>query len=192
MVTGGCHDSPSIFLALPPGPRGDHDCGHSGDGGSVGLPNSADASVGGGMPGAGWMRRWRGGSGAGDQASAPVHAVPALDCQATREERTASNEIVRKIIQKSGEYLIVIDRKGKILETSRAAARFLFKPWGRTDGTLLEELFSTVARTGQFLPVVAGMLDRRVRMAQRATGMILVPKRRIIGRFRRNSSPRSE
>jgi PAS domain S-box-containing protein len=98
------------------------------------------------MPGAGWMRRWRGGSGAGDQASAPVHAVSALDCEATRVERTASNEIVRKIIRESGEYLIVIDRQGKILETSRAADRFLFKPWGRIDGTLLEELFSTVAR----------------------------------------------
>jgi signal transduction histidine kinase len=40
-----------------------------------------------------------------------------------------------------------------------------------------------VARTGQFLPVVAGMLDRRVRMAERATGMIQFPKDELSGDF---------
>jgi signal transduction histidine kinase len=40
-----------------------------------------------------------------------------------------------------------------------------------------------VARTGQFLPVVAGMLDRRVRMAERATGTIQFPKDELSGDF---------
>jgi signal transduction histidine kinase len=40
-----------------------------------------------------------------------------------------------------------------------------------------------VARTGEFLPVVAGMLDRRVRMAERATGMIQFPKDELSGDF---------
>jgi signal transduction histidine kinase len=40
-----------------------------------------------------------------------------------------------------------------------------------------------VVRTGQFLPVVAGMLDRRVRMAEQATGMIQFPKDELSGDF---------
>jgi signal transduction histidine kinase len=40
-----------------------------------------------------------------------------------------------------------------------------------------------VARTGRFLPIVAGMLDRRVRMAERATGMIQFPKDELSGDF---------
>jgi signal transduction histidine kinase len=40
-----------------------------------------------------------------------------------------------------------------------------------------------VARTGEFLPVVAGMLDRRVRMAERATGMIQFPIDELSGDF---------
>jgi len=73
-------------------------------------------------------------------------ATSALDREAAREERTASNKILRKIVEESGECLIVIDETGKILEASRAAAMLLFAPWGRTDGTRLEELFSPVAR----------------------------------------------
>lgn len=40
-----------------------------------------------------------------------------------------------------------------------------------------------VARTGQYLPIVAGMLDRRVRMAERATGMVQFPKGELTGDF---------
>jgi len=40
-----------------------------------------------------------------------------------------------------------------------------------------------VARTSHFLPIVAGMLDRRVRMAERATGMIQFPKDDLSGDF---------
>jgi signal transduction histidine kinase len=40
-----------------------------------------------------------------------------------------------------------------------------------------------VARTGEFLPVVAGMLDRRVLMAERATGMIQFPIDELSGDF---------
>jgi signal transduction histidine kinase len=40
-----------------------------------------------------------------------------------------------------------------------------------------------VARTDNFLPLVAGMLDRRVRMAERAAGMILFPTDQFSGDF---------
>jgi signal transduction histidine kinase len=40
-----------------------------------------------------------------------------------------------------------------------------------------------VARSGQFLPIVAGMLDRRVRMSERATGTIQFPKDGLSGDF---------
>jgi signal transduction histidine kinase len=40
-----------------------------------------------------------------------------------------------------------------------------------------------VSRTGRFLPIVAGMLDRRVRMAERAAGMIQFPKDELAGDF---------
>jgi signal transduction histidine kinase len=40
-----------------------------------------------------------------------------------------------------------------------------------------------VARTGNFVPIVAGMLDRRVRMAERAAGMIQFPKDELSGDF---------
>lgn len=40
-----------------------------------------------------------------------------------------------------------------------------------------------VSRTGLFLPVVAGMLDRRVRMAERVTGMVQFPKDELTGDF---------
>ena len=73
-------------------------------------------------------------------------AASALDREAAREERTAYNENLRTIIADSGESLIVIDREGRILEASRAAAMLLFAPWGRMEGTHLEELFSSVAR----------------------------------------------
>ena len=73
-------------------------------------------------------------------------AASALDRQAAREDRAASSENLRKMIEDSGECLIVIDGEGKILEASRAAAMLLFTPWGRVDGTLLEELFSPMAR----------------------------------------------
>jgi len=40
-----------------------------------------------------------------------------------------------------------------------------------------------VSRTNDFLPLVAGMLDRRVRMAERAAGMILFPNDELSGDF---------
>jgi signal transduction histidine kinase len=40
-----------------------------------------------------------------------------------------------------------------------------------------------VARTGHFLPIVAGMLDRRARMAARAAGMVQFPKDELSGDF---------
>lgn len=40
-----------------------------------------------------------------------------------------------------------------------------------------------VARTGDYAPIVAGMLDRRARMAERATGMIQFPRDEFSGDF---------
>jgi signal transduction histidine kinase len=40
-----------------------------------------------------------------------------------------------------------------------------------------------VARTDNFMPLVAGMLDRRVRMAERAAGMIVFPADQLSGDF---------
>jgi signal transduction histidine kinase len=40
-----------------------------------------------------------------------------------------------------------------------------------------------VARTGNFLPIVAGMLDRRAHRAERATGTIQFPKDELSGDF---------
>ncbi len=40
-----------------------------------------------------------------------------------------------------------------------------------------------VAREGQFMPIVAGMLDRRVRLAERATGTIQFPRDGLPGDF---------
>lgn len=40
-----------------------------------------------------------------------------------------------------------------------------------------------VARTSHYLPIVAGMLDRRVQMAERATGMIQFPNDELSGDF---------
>jgi signal transduction histidine kinase len=40
-----------------------------------------------------------------------------------------------------------------------------------------------VSRTGNFLLIVAGMLDRRVRMAERAAGTIVFPKDELSGDF---------
>jgi signal transduction histidine kinase len=40
-----------------------------------------------------------------------------------------------------------------------------------------------VARTGNFHPIVAGMLDRRMRMAERVTGMVHFPNDELTGDF---------
>lgn len=40
-----------------------------------------------------------------------------------------------------------------------------------------------VARTGNYLPIVAGMMDRRVRMSERAAGTILFPNEELSGDF---------
>jgi len=98
------------------------------------------------MPAFGWFRRWRGARGVGDGETTPVLAAPAHDREAAREERAACNEILRKVIEDSREWLVIIDGHGRIHESSRAAATFLFTPMKRINGTLLEELFSPLAR----------------------------------------------
>jgi two-component system NtrC family sensor kinase len=70
----------------------------------------------------------------------------ALERNAAREEQSASEKILLKMVEDSTECLLVIDASGKILEASRAATMQLFAPWGRMEGTLLEELFSPVSR----------------------------------------------
>jgi len=73
-------------------------------------------------------------------------AASALEHEAAREERAASSEILRDIIEESGECLVVINENGKILQASRAAALLASPPRERVEGTLLEELFSPGAR----------------------------------------------
>ncbi len=97
------------------------------------------------MAAAGWLRRWRGGRAEGE-SRAPVLATSELHREAAREERAASSEILRKVIEDSREWLIVIDQHGRIHESSRAAATFLFTPLKPIDGVLLDELFSPLAR----------------------------------------------
>jgi signal transduction histidine kinase/FixJ family two-component response regulator len=70
----------------------------------------------------------------------------ALERNAAREEQAASEKILLKMVEDSTECLLMIDAHGKILETSRAAAMELFAPWGRMEGTLLEELFFPAMR----------------------------------------------
>ncbi len=75
-------------------------------------------------------------------------AASALDGESAREERTASSGILRKVIEGSGECLLVINGDGKILEASRAAALRMFPAWRGIPGMPLEELFSPLARQG--------------------------------------------
>jgi PAS domain S-box-containing protein len=70
----------------------------------------------------------------------------ALDREVAREERAECNEILRKIIEDSGEILIVIDGEGNLLQASRSATKLLFAPRGRMEETFLEDLFSPLAR----------------------------------------------
>jgi signal transduction histidine kinase/ActR/RegA family two-component response regulator len=65
----------------------------------------------------------------------------ALERNAAREERSNSEKILLQMVEDSTECLLMIDAHGKILQASRAAAVQLFAPWGRMEGTLLEELF---------------------------------------------------
>ena len=97
-------------------------------------------------------------------------AASALDREAAREERKASKEILRRIVEDSAECLILIDAEGKIQEASRAAAMLLFAPWGRRDGTVLEELFFGVARDA--------VAEWRARLDSRASGskVVVMPK----------------
>ncbi|HEX3376389.1 MAG TPA: histidine kinase dimerization/phospho-acceptor domain-containing protein, partial [Candidatus Acidoferrales bacterium] len=69
-----------------------------------------------------------------------------LERNAAREAQSASEKILLKMVEDSTECLLVIDANGKILEASRAAAMQLFAPWGRMEGTLLEELFFPATR----------------------------------------------
>lgn len=98
------------------------------------------------MPAAGWRRRWRGGRGAEEQADASVPPASTMDREVARDAGTVSGEIVKKIIKDSSECLVILDEQGKILEASLTAAMLLFLSPGRMEGTVLEELFSPVAR----------------------------------------------
>jgi signal transduction histidine kinase/CheY-like chemotaxis protein len=107
-------------------------------------------------------------------------ASASLEHDVAREERSASEKVLRKMVQDSTECLLLIDGDGKILETSRVATIQLFAPWGRREGMLLEELFfpgtrkEVIAWRGQIqmgegirtekkmypAPVLQGALDR--------------------------------
>src|SRR5579863_9497051 len=126
MLAGGCHDPSSIFLALPDSPRGDHNCGHDRDSGAVELFDSVAAVVGGEMPAAGWMRKWRGGGGAGDRARAPILAAHELDCEAAQERLEAE---MTGLVDSIESGVLVLDAGGRILRASdRLAAIFGLEP----------------------------------------------------------------
>ncbi len=74
-------------------------------------------------------------------------AASALDRHAAREERTASNGSLRKIIAESRECLILIDGEGRILEASQAAATLLFTTRARAGVMAVEELFVSAVRS---------------------------------------------
>jgi signal transduction histidine kinase/CheY-like chemotaxis protein len=63
-----------------------------------------------------------------------------------REQRMAARETLRKMVEESGECLVVIDERRKIRVASRAAAALLLKPSAQWAELQLEELFSPVAR----------------------------------------------
>ena len=64
-----------------------------------------------------------------------------LNREALSVQQKSSQDALRKMIEESSEWLVVMDEEGKIIETSRAAATLLFASNGRIHGTLLEELF---------------------------------------------------
>ena len=122
-------------------------------------------------------------------------AASALEREAAREERSESTELLRRIVQESGENLVLIDEHGEIQEASRPAATLLFAHRGRGEGTLLEEFVSSEAREavtewrsllhrisaspgqekGLFPPALEAALDRggviRIRLRSEVKGM---------------------
>lgn len=98
-------------------------------------------------------------------------AASAVENELAREERAEAHRAVRKMVEESAECLLIIDKEGKILEASGAAAMLLFTPWGRRDGLALEELFSSVARDA--------VREWRERLDGAASGakLAVVPKR---------------
>ncbi len=95
---------------------------------------------------AGLLRSENAGDDLGTLESYAALAGSALDRETSREEQAAWQEVLQTMVEESRECLVVIDKQGKILETSRAAAALLFAPWGRMEGTLLDELFFPVTR----------------------------------------------
>jgi signal transduction histidine kinase/CheY-like chemotaxis protein len=124
-------------------------------------------------------------------------AASALDREAAREERTASTEILRRIIEDSPENLVLLDDRGKILEASRAATA-LFAPIKRMEGVQLEELFSPAEREAvigwrEGFPSPAFALEHEKEMtpvaldaARARGGVVQMRLRRAIGGTRGN------
>jgi signal transduction histidine kinase/CheY-like chemotaxis protein len=73
-------------------------------------------------------------------------AASALDREIARTDGAAHKKTLRNIIEDSRESLVVVDEKGIVRETSRAAAAFLFPIWGRLDETPLEDFFNSTSR----------------------------------------------
>ena len=53
---------------------------------------------------------------------------------------------LQRIVEESGECLVVVDEKGRVREASRAARAFLHLDLGHAEGILLEDFFSPAAR----------------------------------------------
>jgi hypothetical protein len=134
-------------------------------------------------------------------------ASAALDQENARMERAEWSESLQRIVEESSEYFVFVDEEGRVCESSRAARTFLHLGSGHTEEVRLENLFvpasreavvnwheqvirrassgavDFVARTDRFLPFAARMLDRRVRLAERVSGMIHFPSSESAGDF---------
>jgi signal transduction histidine kinase/CheY-like chemotaxis protein len=73
-------------------------------------------------------------------------ASSALDQEATRAERTGWVQSLRQVVEESSEYLVFVDKEGRIQGASRAARTLLRMDAGRTEEVRLEEFFTSSAR----------------------------------------------
>jgi len=73
-------------------------------------------------------------------------ASSALDHEATRAERTGWAQSLRQVVEESSEYLVFVDKEGRIQGASRAARTLLRMDARRTEEVRLEEFFTSSAR----------------------------------------------
>ena len=85
-------------------------------------------------------------------------ASSALDQEATRAQRTGWMHSLRQIVEESTEYLVFVDKEGRVREASSAARTFLHLGSGHGEEDRLEDLFAPASRDA-----VTGWRERAVR-----------------------------